>query len=163
MRPERSATTTPPRAGSARVLAMSRRHVPHDDSEGGGFDVGKNTLKGVNVLIVEDDFIVAYDIQTLMEEQGATIVGPAASLDEARSVIAASATPIHVAVLDVNLSGAFVFPIAAQLRRAGVPFVFATAYADDDRLFPPDLKDAPRLAKPVMPNVLIGQLRRLLG
>ena len=115
------------------------------------------------MLIVEDDFIVAYDMQTLLEEQGATVLGPSANIEEARNTIAANTGSIDVAVLDVNLGGQFVFPIAADLRRAGIPLMFATAYADDERLFPEELKDAPRLAKPVLPSALIGHLRRLLS
>ena len=150
-------------AGGARVLTFRRYRAPHQDADGAGLDRDRNALEGVNVLIVEDDFIVAYDMQTLREEHGAAIVGPSANLDEARTAIAAHAGSIDVAVLDVNINGQFVFPIAAELRRAGVPFVFVTAYADDERLFPSELKDAPRLAKPVLPNALIGQLKRLRG
>jgi len=145
------------------VLPFRRPRAPHQESDGGNPDRGKRTLEGVNVLIVEDDFIVAYDMQTLLEEQGATVLGPSASLEEARNTIAANMGSIDVAVLDVNLGGQFVFPIAAQLRREGIPLMFATAYADDERLFPEELKDAPRLAKPVLPNALIGHLKRLLG
>jgi two-component system, response regulator PdtaR len=117
----------------------------------------------VNVLIVEDDFIVAFDMQALLEEQGARVAGPATDFDEARALIAAEGARLQVAVLDVNINGQYVFPLAAELRQAGIPFVFATAYADDDRLFPQELRDVPRLAKPVLPNVLIGHLKRLLA
>lgn len=115
------------------------------------------------MLVVEDDFIVAFDMQTLLEEHGATVIGPAASLAEAHAAVTTGPLPIHAAVLDVNVNGQYVFSLAAELRRAGVPFVFATAYADDERLFPESLKVAPRLAKPVLPNALLGQLKRLLG
>lgn len=112
------------------------------------------------MLLVEDDFIVAYDMQTLLEEQGANVIGPASSLGEARELLARSSP--NVAVLDVNLNGELVFPLAEDLQSRGVPFVFATAYADDDRLYPATAKGAPRLAKPVLPSVLIGQVARLL-
>jgi two-component system, response regulator PdtaR len=146
------------------VLAFPRLRAPHTEAGGGGsVDAGSNLLRGVNVLIVEDDFIVAFDMQTLLEEHGATVCGPATDLDEARGVIAAEGAKLQVAILDVNINGQYVFPIAEELRRAGIPFVFATAYADDDRLFPEPLRDVPRLAKPVLPNVLIGHLKRLLA
>jgi two-component system, response regulator PdtaR len=119
-------------------------------------------LRGVGILIVEDDFIVAFDMQAMLEEEGARVIGPISTLPEALAKFAATRADIRIAVLDVNLLGEYVFPLALQLRRAGIPFVFATAYADDDRLFPAELSDVPRLAKPVLPNVLIGQLRRLL-
>jgi two-component system, response regulator PdtaR len=148
---------------SSQVLAFPRYRAPHREAEGSGnADTASHLLKGANVLIVEDDFIVAFDMQTLLEEQGAKVIGPAASLAEARSSIAAHTTRLHAAVLDVNLQGEYVFPVAMELHSAGVPVLFATAYADDDRLFPVDLKSAPRLAKPVLPNALLGQLQRLI-
>lgn len=113
----------------------------------------------MTVLVVEDDFIVAYDMQMMLEEQGARVLGPATSLAEGRQLLA-SERPT-VAVLDVNLGGEYVFPLAEELRAREVPFVFATAYADDDRLFPEAVRSAPRLCKPVLPNVLIAQLIRL--
>jgi CheY-like chemotaxis protein len=112
------------------------------------------------VLVVEDDFIVAFDMQTLLEEHGARVLGPAASLQEAREVLAAERP--NVAILDVNLNGEYVFPLVGELRTHRVPFMFATAYADDERLFPEDARAAPRVAKPVLPGVLITQMLRLL-
>jgi CheY-like chemotaxis protein len=117
-------------------------------------------MSGVTVLVVEDDFIVGYDIQTLLEEQGARVIGPAASLLEAQALLATERPT--VAVLDVNLGGEYVFPLVTRLREKDVPFVFATAYADNEGLFPEEARTAPRLAKPVLPNVLIGQLLRIV-
>lgn len=116
-------------------------------------------MAGMTVLVVEDDFIVAFDMQTLLEEQGARVLGPAANLAEARELLAKERPT--VAVLDVNLGGDYVFPLADELLAKDVPFVFATAYADDDRLFPQQAPIAPRLSKPVLPNVLIAQLLRI--
>lgn len=123
-------------------------------------DAGRGLLKGVTVLIVEDDFIVAFDMQTMLEEQGARVLGPAATLSEARQILDKEQPTI--AVLDVNLNGEYVFPLVADLRARQVPFVFATAYADDDRLFPQEMRADPRLAKPVLPNVLFGHLLRIM-
>lgn len=114
---------------------------------------------GMTVLVVEDDFIVAYDMQMLLEEHGARVLGPAASLAEGKALLARERPT--AAVLDVNLGGEYVFPLAEELQALNVPFVFATAYADDDRLFPPATRSAPRLPKPVLPNVLVAQLKRL--
>jgi len=138
-----------------------RRSPVRDGEIPGGRGAGAGLFEGVTVLVVEDDFIVAYDMQSLLEEQGARILGPAATLAEARDLVQKQ-TPT-IAVLDVNLNGEFVFPLTDDLRALKVPFVFATAYADDVRLFPEEDRSAPRLAKPVLPNVLIGQLKRLLS
>lgn len=129
-------------------------------AEGTGMQcMTEGPMSGRTVLVVEDDFIVAYDMQMLLEEQGARVLGPAASLAEAKALLAAERPT--VAVLDVNLGGEYVFPLAEELLALEVPFVFATAYADDDRLFPPATRSAPRLPKPVLPNVLIAQLVRM--
>jgi two-component system, response regulator PdtaR len=144
------------------VLLFPQRRAPDRDPEAsGGRGVRAGVFQGVSVLVVEDDFIVAYDMQSLLEEQGARVLGPVATLAEARELVARE-TP-SIAVLDVNLNGEFVFPLTDELRAKQVPFVFATAYADDERLFPESDRSAPRLAKPVLPNVLIGQLKRLLS
>jgi CheY-like chemotaxis protein len=122
---------------------------------------GERALKDARIMLVEDDFIVAFDMQSLLEDYGARVLGPATSVREARELID-SQTP-DVAVLDVNLNGEWVFPLAEILHERGVPFVFATAYADDDHLFPVSLRTVPRLAKPVVPDALIAQIERLLG
>jgi two-component system, response regulator PdtaR len=157
------ALTRPTAVRHPQLFMFPGRKAPRVDGEAGGSlgaPLSSGLLGAAHVLLVEDDFILAYELQTLLEEQGAHVIGPASSLAEARAMLA-SATP-NVAVLDVNLNGELVFPIIEDLRSRHVPFVFATAYADDDRLYPVSTKDIPRLAKPVMPNVLIGHIARLL-
>ncbi len=126
----------------------------HNNPAGGVF-------QGMKILVVEDDFIVAFDMQSMLEEEGAQVLGPASSVREAQALLAAQ-TP-QAAVLDVNLNGEYVFPLVELLRAKGVPFLFATAYADDDRLFPESTRQVPKLAKPVLPAVLLTQLQKLLG
>ncbi len=121
----------------------------------------RELFRDVGVLVVEDDFIVAYDMRTLLEERGARVIGPAATLAEATALVTQHAP--DVALLDVNLNGELVFPVADWLRERRIPFAFATAYADDDRIFPEPLRNIPRLAKPVLPSLLVGELRRLIG
>ncbi len=154
--------TRPIAVRNPQILTFALRRAPRGDGEAGGSPLrpGQNTLRHARVLLVEDDFIVAYDMQMLLEEQGAQVVGPAASLAEARELLSISAP--SVAVLDVNLHGELVFPLVEDLRARDIPFIFATAYADDDRLFPACAKDAPRLAKPVLPNLLVGQIAKML-
>lgn len=143
-----------------RVLLFPARRAPHREGDDTGTqELTKGPMSGMTVLVVEDDFIVAYDMQTLLEEQGARVLGPAVNVAEAQELLAKESPT--VAVLDVNLGGEYVFALADELLRKDVPFVFATAYADNDRLFPQQARTAPRLSKPVLPNVLIGQLLRI--
>jgi two-component system, response regulator PdtaR len=153
----------PSATNGARVLLFPLRRGPHREGgdASGGHQGANGLFHGMKVLVVEDDFIVAYDMQSMLEEQGAEVIGPASSLQEARALLADSQP--NAAVLDVNLNGEYVFPLAEDLRARGIPFLFATAYTDDDRLFPPATKQVLRLAKPVLPNVLISQLRKLLA
>lgn len=130
---------------------------------GGGARLGAGRLQDIGVFVVEDEFIVAFDMQAMLEEEGARVIGPAAGLEDALATFRQAKGAVRVAVLDVNLNGEYVFPLARELRGSGIPFVFATAYADDDRLFPTDLLDVPRLAKPVTQSVLVMQVLRLLG
>ena len=65
------------------------RRAPNRDDQGStGRGAGAGVFDGVTVLVVEDDFIVAYDMQSLLEEQGARVLGPAATLAEARELVA---------------------------------------------------------------------------
>jgi DNA-binding response OmpR family regulator len=148
---------------AAQVLLFSQRcSAPYRDDPGSVDGSGRvgGVLSGLKILVVEDDFIVAFDMRMMLEEQGAQVLGPAATLQQARAIVASDSP--QLAVLDVNLNGEFVFPLAEELSARTVPFVFATAYADDERLFPATVRDIPRLAKPVLPGVLIGRLRKLL-
>lgn len=153
--------TRPAGMRDPRVLLFPARRAPHREGGDGTGTQGTTTgpMSGMTVLVVEDDFIVAYDMQMMLEEQGARVLGPATSLAEAQALLAKERPT--VAVLDVNLNGEYVFPLAEELRAKKVPFLFATAYADQDRLFPPAASNVTRLSKPVLPNVLIGQLMRL--
>jgi CheY-like chemotaxis protein len=153
--------TRPAGVRDPRVLLFPIRRAPHrEGGDGtGNQETAEGPMSGMTVLVVEDDFIVAYDMQMMLEEQGARVLGPASSLEEAQELVRKERPT--VAVLDVNLNGDYVFPLAAELLAKEVPFLFATAYADDERMFPQATRSAPRLAKPVLPNVLIAQLMRL--
>jgi len=65
-------------------------------------------------------------VEDLLSEAGAEIVGPAATLAAGLELVRAAG--VHGAVLDVNLDGVLVYPVAEALARAGVPFVFLTGY-----------------------------------
>ena len=77
---------------------------------------------------------------------GASVIGPAATVDDALRLVAAT-DRLDAAVLDVNLRGAMVYPVADALTARGVPFVFATGY--DSTVIPPRFSGVKRCAKPV--------------
>jgi DNA-binding response OmpR family regulator len=86
-------------------------------------------LAGQRILVVEDEALVAMLVEDGLTEAGAKVIGPARSVDEAMTLIETS--EVTAAVLDVNLGGERVTPVAERLSRMRVPFVFATGYAAD--------------------------------
>ncbi|MDQ0561144.1 DNA-binding response OmpR family regulator [Rhizobium mesoamericanum] len=91
-------------------------------------------LRGKRILLVEDEYVLANDLQRIFSEEGANVLGPIASVDDALDLIEAGET-IDGAVLDMNLQGEMAFPVADELLDHGTPFVFATGY---DRSAVPD-------------------------
>ena len=82
---------------------------------------------GRRVLIVEDESLVAMLLETILEDMGCVPVGPAATVDEGLRM---ASEPVDAALLDVNVAGRQVFPIAQALKDRGVPFVFSTGYGE---------------------------------
>jgi DNA-binding response OmpR family regulator len=116
-------------------------------------------LRGVRILIVEDEYLLADDLNTALSEAGAHVLGPAASVEDATTLIGNEAK-IDVAILDVNLRGDMVFPLADALRERGTPFAFATGY--DDWALPTRFADAPRIEKPFRSERVADILKLLI-
>jgi DNA-binding response OmpR family regulator len=103
------------------------------------------TLDGKRILVVEDDYLVALDIQEFLEESGAFVIGPAPTLKRALELVEQENGRIDAAVLDINLRGERSFPVADRLSERGVAFVFTTGYQD----VPEPYARLPRCEKPV--------------
>lgn len=99
---------------------------------------------GRRVLVVEDESLVAMLLETILEDMGCEPVGPAATVEEGLAL--AAGERIDAALLDVNVAGRQVFPIAEALRERGVPFVFSTGYGEGG--LPDDWRGQPTLQKP---------------
>ena len=102
-----------------------------------------SSLRGAKVLIVEDAVLLALELETGLSEAGAEVIGPAYELEEAMALLD---RPIDAAVLDANLNGQSVTPVAEALARRHVPFVFATGYGEAGGA--PGGFDAPVIRKP---------------
>lgn len=129
--------------------------------EGSGGSIAGSRLKGKHILVVEDEFLLADEIVEWLALRGAEPVGPAATLPQGLDLIE-QAPAIDCAVLDINLAGTMVFPLALELRRRGIPLLFASAYAQDVP-FPDELKNTPRLKKPFSEAQLIRAVEVALG
>ncbi len=85
-------------------------------------------LQGLKVLVVEDEMLVSMLVEDMLTDLGCSVVGPAAELDEAMTL--ANSADIDAALLDVNLGGKAIFPVADALKARGVPFAFASGYGE---------------------------------
>lgn len=83
-------------------------------------------LHGCRVLIIEDEYFLADELDKELKLHGATIVGPVAEVSEARERIAAA--DFDVAILDINLRDEFAWPLADELMHRQIPFAFVTGY-----------------------------------
>ena len=123
-------------------------------------------LAGRRVLVVEDDWMLASEMDGLLRRAGAEVDGPWPGVDQALARLdalggTAGAAALDAAVLDVDPGGGeTVYPVADRLDRSGVPYLFATgnvAGADD-----PAYADRPRLEKPIPDRVLLKAVAALV-
>lgn len=114
---------------------------------------------GKRVLLVEDEAMIAMDIERMLHDAGCEVVGPAGSVDQAMRMIAGA--PPAAALLDVNLGGReFSYRLADALVAKRVPFAFCTGYAGVSDL-PPRFADTEVLSKPVTQEALIAALAKI--
>ncbi|HEX5776598.1 MAG TPA: response regulator [Caulobacteraceae bacterium] len=118
-----------------------------------------STLNGLKVLVVEDEMLVSMLVEDMLADLGCTVVGPAAELDEAMTL--AQDADIDLALLDVNLGGKPIFPVADALKARGVPFAFASGYGEAG--LSEDHRGAAVLQKPFREADLAKALRGLVA
>ena len=111
------------------------------------------------VLVVEDEFFIAIELESVLTRSGFDVLGPASSVDQALDLLK-SQRP-DAAVLDVTLGGEKVTPVAVLLKQWGVPFVLASA-SDPAELARHDvLANVPNLGKPTDMERLVEVVRSL--
>ena len=118
------------------------------------------SLHGTRVLIVEDNYVVADALKYLLDGYDGSVVAIVPTVE--RAIEALNGDAVDIAVLDINLHGASVVPVAEHLRAQGIPFVFLTGYGDGE-LLPLHLRDQPRLDKPVDAERLVRAMLDLIG
>lgn len=114
-------------------------------------------VEGLRLLVVEDAVLLAMELEAGLVEAGATVVGSAAELGEAMAMLDRD---IDAAVLDANLNGESVTPLAAALHARGTPFVFATGYGERGA---PEGFDVPVVRKPYNVHQIVRALAEATG
>jgi DNA-binding LytR/AlgR family response regulator len=113
-------------------------------------------LAGLKVLVVEDNYLIAEHVRSILDGEGCEIIGPVPRVAAGLALFERGPRP-DCALLDVNLNGELCFPLARALADDDVPIVFLTGY-DDRAIIPPELSSAAVLGKPLEDDNLVGTL-----
>lgn len=116
-------------------------------------------IRDLRVLVVEDDFYIAIDVERTLQNAGAVVVGPYGRVEDALAAIARE--PIDCALVDVNLGDGPNFEVAQALRERGVSAVFTTGYGGE--IFPEEFQGHTRLEKPVHPLQMVAAVAQACG
>lgn len=122
--------------------------------------MSNRALEGRRLLIVEDEYLIALELLSILQHEGAAVFAPISDLNQALEVAEAN-FPLDAALLDINLQGKMVYAAAGKLAEQEVPLVFVTGYERAD--IPAFFKDAPCLTKPIDERELVAVLRTRLG
>ena len=114
-------------------------------------------LAGLRVLVVKDDMLIAVHIEEVLQGLGCVVVGPVSKLDAAIQM--ADDEALDAAILDINIRGGHVYPVAERLRARGIPFALASGYGD--WALPEAFRNQPRLNKPFTEQELEAQVLSL--
>ena len=116
-------------------------------------------LSGARILVVEDDFLISIELDTILADAGATVLGPCRTLAQAERAI--EANDISAAILDFRLGDVTALPLAAQLHRHRIPFVFFTAQTNT-RQIESACPGAKVISKPFQSRTIITALADVL-
>ena len=116
------------------------------------------TLEGLSVLVLEDEYCIADDLAQLLDDAGATVIGPFRDIDAA---LAAAPERLDCALVDINLGHGPHFETSRRLVDRGVPVVFLTGY--DRQVVPAEFADLAFLQKPAEARRVIEAVRAAAG
>lgn len=119
------------------------------------------SLTDRRILVVEDEYILARQLVRALTQEGAVVLGPVPDVARALAMIGEGQGKIDVAILDVNLVGEKVYPVADALLGQGVPFLFASGYDADE--VNPRFAMIGHLVKPLMMKSLVAALVAILA
>jgi CheY-like chemotaxis protein len=119
-------------------------------------------LSNRRILIVEDESLVAMLLETILEDMGCAPVGPISNVEDALALLASpEIETLDGALLDVNVAGTEVFPVAEVLKARGLPFVFSTGYGQGG--LPDQWRDHAVIQKPFTETAVQQALMTALG
>jgi DNA-binding response OmpR family regulator len=117
------------------------------------------TLRGARVLVIEDDALLLMELEAILSEAGAEVVGVCRTV--ADGVAAAQQDGITAAVLDVRIGRDTIAPVARQLARRGTPFMFYTGQLGSDAAIA-EWPNRTVVAKPAQAHMIVAAVADLL-
>ncbi|HEY8614474.1 MAG TPA: PAS domain S-box protein [Roseomonas sp.] len=154
---QRSGLVARIRVGAGCIAALGPSLAPPPAAAPPASPSPADGLRGARVLLAEDEVLVAMEAAESLIAAGCHVLGPAATLDEGIALAGRNGN-IDAAILDMNLAGRDVAPLANMLIARGVPVLFATGYGEAPAGHP----DAPLLTKPIPPEDLVAAVQRLV-
>lgn len=122
--------------------------------------MAEQPLRGLRILVAEDEYLLAQDLAHWLAAAGATVLGPVTTVEDAIRLLGAERR-IDGAVLDINLRGERAFEVADVLESLSIPFIFATGY--EHASLPRRYAHVSRCDKPLTPETLTRTLGNVLS
>lgn len=116
--------------------------------------------RGVEILVVEDEYLVAMELTQMLEESGYVVVGPVATVSAALEMLEYNSP--SACVLDVNLRGEISTQVALGLKERKIPFILSSGYKQETIDIQPAFRGVSNLGKPADPERLISAVDMLL-
>ena len=118
------------------------------------------SLQGLRLMLVEDETLVAMMLEGMLDDFGCVVTEVAGTLPRALAITDHPSITFDGAILDVNLGGDKVYPVATRLAELGVPFIFSTGYGPAG--LAADFAHVPTLTKPYLPHELENLLKSVM-
>lgn len=114
-------------------------------------------MRGLTILVVEDEFLLACSLEEELRALGHSVLGPYGDREEATRV--SRGRPFDLAILDINIAGDMIYPLADELASRGIPFIFLTGYGALN--LPERFRACRRLSKPYDLKDLVQEIARV--
>jgi CheY-like chemotaxis protein len=115
--------------------------------------------RGGSVFLVEDEVMIRMMVAEMLEELGYRVAAEAGEIGEAIKLV--QSTEFDLAILDVNVNGKVISPVAELIKARNRPFIFATGYGSSG--LPEEYRDRPMLQKPFQIDTLAQMIETTLG
>jgi DNA-binding NtrC family response regulator len=123
-------------------------------------DEPAQALKGARILVVEDEFLIAMELDSILLDAGAEVVGPCGSTAEAHFLLR-KVDGVRAAILDLRLGNDTSIPLARHLTRQGVPFIFFTGQVDMSPIHA-EYPTATIISKPFQRSAILAALANII-